>query len=83
VADELAAMPRRKRVSEAAMLLAVAAAFSWTISLLGTYSIAKKPGIEKNRYSKPANLPRLRVELMVSSLVVRGLVARGLVEGCI
>jgi hypothetical protein len=53
------------------MLLAVAVAFPWTISLLGTYTMAKKPGIEKSTYSKPANLPGLRVELMVSSLVVR------------
>ena len=32
-------------MSCAAMLLAVAVAFPWTISLLGTYSMAKKPGI--------------------------------------
>jgi hypothetical protein len=56
------------------MLLAVAAAFPSTISLPGTYSMAKKPGIPVSTYSNPANLPRLRVELMVSSLVVRGLV---------
>src|SRR6266849_4497684 len=36
------AMPRRKSVSEAAMLLAVAAAFPWTISLPGTYIMAMK-----------------------------------------
>src|SRR6266849_3763121 len=33
-----------------------------------------KPGIEKSTYSKPANLPGFLVELMLSSLVVRGLV---------
>src|SRR5258708_37860210 len=69
-----AAMPRRKSVSEAAMLLAVAAAFPWTISLLGTYIMAKKPTIDVSTYSKPANLPGFLVELMMSSLVVRGLV---------
>src|SRR5713101_6466074 len=69
-----AAMPRRKSVSEAAMLLAVAAAFPWTMSLLGTYIMAKKPGMDMRMYSRPANLPGFLVELMVSSLVVRGLV---------
>src|SRR5882672_5289411 len=69
-----AAMPRRKRVSEAARLLAVAAAFAWTISLLGTYIMAQKPGMDVRMYSRPANLPGFLVGLMLSSLVVRGLV---------
>jgi len=64
-----AAMPRRKSVSEAAMLLAVAVAFPWTISLLGTYTMAKNPGIEKITYSKPANLPGFLVEFMCPRLL--------------
>jgi len=42
-------MPRRKSVSEAEMLLAVAAAFAWTISLPGTLPMAKKPTIDVSR----------------------------------
>src|ERR1700687_688687 len=68
-----AAMPRRKSVSEAAMLLAVAAAFSLTISLAGTYIMAMKPGMDMRIYSRPANLPGFLVELMLSFLVVRAL----------
>src|SRR5882672_1331366 len=64
-----AAMPRRKSVSEAAMLLAVAAAFAWTISLLGTDIMAKKPGMDVRMYSRPANLPGFLVEGMVTSVV--------------
>jgi len=30
--------------------------------------MAKKPGIEKSTYSKPANLPGFLVELIMSSL---------------
>jgi hypothetical protein len=44
------------------MLLAVAVAFPCTISLLGTYMRAKKPGIDMSTYSKPANLPGFQVE---------------------
>src|SRR6266478_10234270 len=47
-----------------AMLLAVAAAFPWTISLLGTYIMAKKPGMDVRIYSRPANLPGFLVELI-------------------
>src|SRR5260370_11719463 len=65
----LHAMPARKSVSEAAMLLAVAVAFPSTINLLGTYTRAKAPGIETSTYSKPTNLPGFFVELMLSSLV--------------
>jgi hypothetical protein len=36
--------------------------------------MAKKPGMDVSMYSKPANLPGFLVELMLSSLVVRGLV---------
>jgi len=36
--------------------------------------MAKKSTIDVSRYSKPANLPGFLVELMLSSLVVRGLV---------
>src|SRR6266852_2580511 len=64
-----AAMPRRKSASEAAMLLAVAAAFPWTMSLLGTYIMAKKSGMDKSTYSKPANLPGFLMELMVPPLL--------------
>jgi hypothetical protein len=41
--------------------------------LLGIYIMAKKPTIEKSRYSEPANLPGFLVELMLSSLVVMAL----------
>src|SRR6266481_3158493 len=74
------AMPRRKSVSEAAMLLAVAAAFPWTMILPGTYIMAKKPGIDMSMYNKPASLPGFLVELMLPPLL-KGLVVRGLVKG--
>src|SRR5882724_10063291 len=35
---------------------------------------AKAPGIDTSKYSKPANLPGLLVELMLPPLFVRGLV---------
>ena len=57
-------MPAQKSVWEAAMLLAVAVAFPWTISLLGTYRRAKAPGMEMSTYSKPTNLPGFLAELM-------------------
>src|SRR6266849_9931051 len=76
-----ATMPRRKSVSEAAMLLAVAEAFPCTMSLLGTYAMAKKPGMDMRMYSRPANLPGFLVELMLSFLVCKGLVVRDLVKG--
>jgi hypothetical protein len=43
--------------------------------------MAKKPTIEKSRYSEPASLPGFLVELMVSSIAAKGLVVRGLVKG--
>src|ERR1700720_223750 len=64
-----AAMPRRNSVSEAAMLLAVAVAFPYTITLLGTYTMAKKPGMDMRIYSKPANRPGFLVELMLPPLL--------------
>ena len=51
------------------MLLAAAAAFPCTISLLGTYSMAKKPAIDKSTYSRPANLPGFLVDLMLPPLL--------------
>src|SRR5882757_3492002 len=69
----LHAMPARKSVSEAAMLLAVAVAFLYTINLLGTYTRAKAPGIETSTYSKPTNLPGFFVELMCPYLWELGL----------
>src|SRR6266481_2801944 len=75
-----AAMPRRKSVSWAAMLLAVAAAFAWTISLLGTYIMAKKPGMDVRIYSRPANLPGFLVELMLPPLLQGALLKWGLPE---
>src|ERR1700750_1156109 len=57
-------MPKRKRVSSAAMLLAVVVALPSTMSLPGTYRRAKKPGIEAITYSKPANLPGFLVKLI-------------------
>src|SRR5258708_26161689 len=51
-----AAMPRRKSVSEAAMLLAVAAAFPWTMSLLGTYIMAKRSEEHTSELQSPDHL---------------------------
>jgi hypothetical protein len=51
------------------MLLAVAAAFPCTINLLGTYTMAKKPGMDASIYSKPANLPGFLVENMLPPLL--------------
>src|ERR1700730_6399252 len=64
-----AAIPSRKSVSEAARLLAVADAFPCRIRLLGTYSMAKKPTIDKSTYNRPANLPGFLVDLMLPPLL--------------
>lgn len=47
---------RTSRAQQPAMLLA-AAAFPWTISSLGTYTMAKQQGRNMRLYSRPANLP--------------------------
>jgi len=45
----LHAMPARKSVSEAAMLLAVAVAFLYTINLLGTYTRRRRRVLRRVR----------------------------------
>jgi hypothetical protein len=52
-----AKIPRRKSVSDLAMLWAVAVAFSCTISLRGTLRRAKRLRIDPSRYNKQANPP--------------------------
>jgi hypothetical protein len=63
-AEELARDAETKSVSEAEMLVAVAVAFPWTISLPGTYPMVKKPSIDVSTYSRPATLPGLLVEVI-------------------
>src|SRR4029077_2644476 len=61
-------MPRRKSLSEARMLLAVAAELPDTINLLGTKMMPKKPVTPLTRYSRPAILAVFLVEFIPSLL---------------
>jgi len=57
-------MPARKSISEAKMLLAVAAALSETIKVLGTYMRGTPAVTALSRYSAPAIRAVFLVEFM-------------------
>jgi hypothetical protein len=69
LADEFARDAKAKERLGSRDVAGVTPAFAWTISLPGTYPMAKKPTIDTSTYSKPANLPGLRVELIFPPLL--------------